>query len=191
MQLETEALLGQLIEDTRQNINRVEQLSSQPVTALTWKATPETWNVLECLEHLNRYGRFYLPEVKKRMSQGKPGSPTFDSGWLGNYFVNMIAPKPAVKTKTMKTMGPMNPNGQDLDTTALDVFIQQQYAWLDLFDRARNTDLTRTRTKVSFTSLIRLRLGDTLRFVVAHNQRHLGQAERAVENALAVETAIN
>ncbi|MGB3549023.1 MAG: hypothetical protein WBA17_18760 [Saprospiraceae bacterium] len=39
--------------------------------------------------------------------------------------------------------------------------------------------MNRTKTAVSITKLIRLRLGDTLRVVVYHNQRHVAQALRA------------
>ena len=32
---------------------------------LNYKSSPETWSILECIEHLNLYGNFYLPEIEQ------------------------------------------------------------------------------------------------------------------------------
>lgn len=39
-------------------------------------------------------------------------------------------------------------------------------------------DLTKTKASISLTRLIKLRLGDTLRFFTYHIERHVLQAER-------------
>jgi hypothetical protein len=54
---------------------------------------------------------------------------------------------------------------------------------LELLEAARTVDLTRTKTGISITNLIKLRLGDTLRVVVYHNWRHIEQAQRAIQSA--------
>jgi len=38
---------------------------------------------LECIEHLNRYGDFYIPEITKRIKTGKSTttSSPFKSNW--------------------------------------------------------------------------------------------------------------
>ncbi len=42
-------------------------------------------------------------------------------------------------------------------------------------------NLTKTKTAVSISKFIKMRLGDTLQFVSYQNQRHLIQANKAVE----------
>jgi hypothetical protein len=129
---------------------------------------------------LNRYGEFYLPEIQTRInrSRSKP-EKYFRSGLLGNYFANSMLPKE--KLNKMKTFKVMNPIGSKLDIEVLDKFINQQRQTLDLLDSARNISLTKTRTSISISNLITLRLGDTFRVVVYHNQRHLKQASKVLE----------
>lgn len=175
--MRAETLIADLIDRTRANMNRAEALRQLPLSALNARTAPERWSALECIEHLNRYGRFYLPEIEQRMKASRhPASPDFRSGWLGNYFAKALAPKE--KLNHMKTFSTMDPKGSALDAGVLDVFLQQQQQMLLLIDRARRTDLSRVRTAVSFMPLLRLRLGDTFRVVIYHNERHLGQAER-------------
>jgi hypothetical protein len=175
--MRSETLIADLIDRTRANMNRAEALRQLPLSALNARTAPERWSALECIEHLNRYGRFYLPEMERRMKASRyAASPEFRSGWLGNYFAHALAPKE--KLNPMKTFSAMDPKGSALDAGVLDVFLQQQQQMLVLLDRARQTDLARVRTAVSFMPLLRLRLGDTFRVVIYHNERHLGQAER-------------
>jgi len=42
-------------------------------------------------------------------------------------------------------------------------------------------DLGRIKTSISFSSLIKLKLGDTLRVVIYPNEPHLRQAEKALK----------
>jgi hypothetical protein len=53
---------------------------------------------------------------------------------------------------------------------------------LNLLEQGKKVDLTRTRTSISISSLIKLRLGDTLRVVIYHNQRHLAQVRRILSH---------
>jgi uncharacterized damage-inducible protein DinB len=52
------------------------------------------WSIAQCLDHLNSYGDFYLPQIEKglKTSDGQPTKDTFKSSWLGNYFIQMMEP---------------------------------------------------------------------------------------------------
>ncbi|MEQ8704118.1 MAG: DinB family protein [Phaeodactylibacter sp.] len=177
--MKASALIADLTARTENNIQRAQQLREQPEAALNRKPSPESWSALECIEHLNRYGEFYLPEIRERLgSTSHKGSGVFKSGWLGNYFAKSLMPK--AKLNKMKTFSAMDPAGSSLDKTALSTFLEQQTETLELLKQARNVDLTKTKTSISISSWIKLRLGDTFRVVIYHNQRHLDQAERAV-----------
>ena len=175
----SEQLILDLIENTRQNLNRVEKFREFSLEVLNKKSSKDSWSILECIEHLNLYGDFYLNEIDKRIKDSsKKVSPEFKAGMLGNYFVKLM--KAAAKLKPMKTATDMNPNGSTLGVNILDRFSEQQQRLLDLLDRARQVSLTKTKTSITISKLIKLRLGDTLRFVVAHNERHIFQAEKMV-----------
>ncbi|WP_430406233.1 DinB family protein [Fluviicola sp.] len=191
MKIQTEALLVDLANRTKQLIQEAELLKEKSEESLNYKQHAESWSVLECLEHLNLYGRFYLPEIKKRISEqlalsspsiplqrGK-SNPVFKSGWLGNYFANSMLPK--AKLNKMKTFQNMNPINSKLDKQVIEEFLDQQTELLQLLEKSREISLNKTKTAISISKLIRLKLGDTFRFVIYHNQRHMAQAER-IEN---------
>lgn len=171
--------MSDLVERTRQNINLAEQLKQNGQSALNWRPAPESWSVLECIEHLNLYGDFYLPEIEQRIreSEHKPDE-IFKSGLLGNYFALSMLPKE--KLNKMKTFKDKNPLGSELEPKVIDRFINQQFKILDLLNEAREVSLTKTKCSISISKWLKLRLGDTFRVVIYHNQRHLVQAERVI-----------
>jgi len=138
------------------------------------------WSIAQCLEHLNRYGNFYLPAITRAMEKrkGRPDTPTFTGTWFGNYFTRMMQPETGARK--MKSMKAYTPSPQ-LDAHAVVAeFIQQQEIWLRLLTQARQADLTATRVPLSIGSFLRLRLGDVFGFNIAHNERHVQQALRNV-----------
>lgn len=179
MKIKSEALILDLIERSRQMINKAESLKNNTDAALNYKTDAKSWSVLECLEHLNLYGRFYLPEIAGRIKETTSKKEAdFKSGWLGNYFAKSMLPKEKLnKMKTFKSMNPINSN---LDRTVIDSFINQQTEMLELLNKARSVSLNKTKTGISISKWIKLKLGDTFRFVIYHNQRHMIQAEKVL-----------
>jgi len=181
--MESEKLINDLIQQTQSNLHKVEGFKQLNETILNHKTSPTSWSVLECVEHLNRYGDFYLPEIQRRINASThPNTETFKSSWLGNYFAKSMLPKE--KLNKMKTFKSMDPAGSDLNKNVLNRFIAQQNTLLDLLEAARKVSLTKTKTGISITPWLKLRLGDTFRVVIYHNLRHVLQAEKAKENAI-------
>jgi hypothetical protein len=179
MKTASHTLIEDLAERTRQNKAAAEEMVKLPPELLNWKSNPERWSILECIEHLNMYGDFYLPEIEQRIEHSPyKASAYYSAGLLGNYFANSMLPKE--KLNKMKTFKDKNPAGSQLDSSTLHRFIEQQQKILSLLDKARQVDLTKTKTSISITNLIKLRLGDTFRVVVYHNQRHIKQAHTAI-----------
>ena len=185
-------LLAQLRATTQENMEATNALLQLPATSLNQRPQQGAWSALECLEHLNLYGDYYLPEIEQRMLQAPTTASAqhFKAGWLGNYFVNLIQLKNGAIGKPMKAVKEMTPEPSALGMQVLDRFLKQQQHLLGLLDQAEQCDLTRIKTNISLTKLVKLRLGDTLRFLVYHNQRHVVQAQRAVQaTATATESA--
>ncbi|GAB3016005.1 DinB family protein [Niabella terrae] len=182
MSTNSATLLDSLQKMTEAHLEALTQIQIQSDAALAYSAAPGSWNVLQCIEHLNRYGRFYLPEIDRQLSKAAyPAAAKFKSGWLGNYFAKAMLPGP--QTKKMKTFRPMDPAASGLDRKVLDEFETQLRQMLQLLDRAAGTDLNRVKTAISISKLLRLKLGDTLQVVIYHNERHLQQAARALQAA--------
>jgi len=174
--MQSEKLIQSLLEQSRVLIGQAEQLKNLDLGILTWKENPDSWSVLECLEHLNLYGNFYLPAIgtKIKTSNSTPDDD-FKSGLLGDYFAKSMLPKENLnKMKTFKGKNPLN---ADLDKTVIDVFIAQQFQLIELLNQSRNVSLNKVKIPTSISSLIRLKLGDTFRFYVNHIIRHFKQIE--------------
>ena len=175
--MQTEKLIQSLLEQVRQIINQAETIKNYDLRALTWKENETSWNMLECLEHLNLYGDFYLPQIENKIksSRFKP-TPEFKSGYLGNYFAKSMLPK--AKLNKMKTFKDKNPLNEKLDKTVIDRFISQQIKLLELLNQSRNVSLDKVRIPTSISNLIKLKLGDTFQFFINHIIRHLHQVDR-------------
>lgn len=178
MQIERNQLIEDLIARVKQATCSVRKLKELPEVQLNTRNKESAWTILECIEHLNRYGDFYLPEIEKQLfeTSSDPGAKSFKPGIIGNYFVGMIQVKNG-KLKKMKTPKEMDPILSDLTITTIDRFLKQQERLTALLQLAKQKDLTHIKTAISLTKMIRLRLGDTLRFVVYHIERHIAQAE--------------
>lgn len=175
----SDKLLQDLLELTRKNLNSVESLKTHSSDELNWKENPESWSALECIEHLNKYGDFYIPEIAKRIKNSKhKSSEVFNSNWLGKYFSKSVAYNEDLnKMKTFKSMNPLNSN---LNIQTLDKFINQQHQLIELLNLSKNVNLDKTKTAISISKWIKLRLGDTFRVVIYHNERHIKQAEKTL-----------
>ena len=175
--MQSETLIQSLVEQTRQIINQVENLTTDDLNTLTWKENKTSWSILECLEHLNLYGDFYLPEIESKIKKSNTKFDTeFKTGFLGNYFAKSMLPKE--KLNKMKTFEDKNPLNAKLDKSVIDKFINQQIKLLDLLNQSRGVSLNKVRIETSISSLIKLKMGDTFQFFINHIIRHLKQIDR-------------
>jgi hypothetical protein len=181
MKTDKTSLIDSLAVAVKSASDEAASMRNLPSEILNFKPSQFQWSILECIEHLNLYGDFYLPELERRIASAKPCSKSiFKSGFIGNAFVNMVTVKGGMVRK-MKTPGDKNPNGSELNILSIDRFLKQQDKLLALLESARRINLSTTRTNVSLMPYLQIRLGDTLRFVVSHNERHIRQAKALVK----------
>lgn len=177
MKIPTLQLIDELKKITEENMQFAKTLLNQSDEKLNFRSSEKSWSILECIEHLNRYGKFYIPEINKRIKDSDTKSTeVFSSGVLGNYFAKSMLPKENLNK--MKTFKSMNPIHSSLDKNVLIEFISQQKQMINLLNNAENVDLNKVKTSISISNLIKLKLGDTFRFVIYHNLRHIEQAKR-------------
>lgn len=188
-QIQSAALLERLIADTKRIVLTVHYLLQEDPAALVQQPGTGRWSVAQVIEHLNSYGRYYLPLMENALKayQG-PANKNFKPGWLGDYFTKSMLPKEdgrvANKMKAPKDHRP----SPDIDShTVLKDFLQQQQQLLQLLQQAGRSDLNKIRIPISIATFIRIKLGDTFRFLIAHQQRHFVQ----VANTLAAVKGMN
>lgn len=181
MKIATEQLIQEMIQITESDIITLTEMKSLPLEKLNQKPSEKSWSALECFAHLNWYSNFYLPEISKRIKASKHGAvDTYKSGWLGEYFAKTM--KPTDKMKTMKTFKECDFCGSDLSMKELDQLLSNLKQWVELLNQAKSVHLMKTKTSISISNFIKLRLGDTFRVNVYHNQRHILQAGRVIKS---------
>ncbi|HEY6955274.1 MAG TPA: DinB family protein [Flavisolibacter sp.] len=179
----SEDLISQLQADVRHIIAAAEHLETADPVKLNYSAAEGSWSVAQVLEHLNAYNRYYLPAIEKAMIHiSKDTSAWFIPGFWGNYFTKMMMPKNVYEIKNkMKAMKSYTPSsGLNVDAVFKE-FLQHQHKLLQLLDVAKRRNLNSIRIPITITKLIRFKLGDTFRFLIAHEQRHMIQARNAIK----------
>ncbi|MCG2612070.1 DinB family protein [Flavobacterium sp. SM15] len=183
--MKTLDLISELRTITLQNIDFAQKLHDLPEEELNWRNDAKSWSILECLEHLNIYGSFYLPEIESTIRNSVSSSESeFNPGFLGDYFAKSMQPK--AKLNKMKTFKKTDPIGSKLNRNVIDTFIVQQHKLLELLEASEKVDLNKLKTGISISKWIRIKLGDTFRFVIYHNQRHVLQAQRVLTAQLQI-----
>lgn len=169
-------LLNTLEATVESHLQQALHLQNQHTAVLLTPAANGGWSIAQCLEHLNRYGYYYLPAIQQQLAanDNNAGSDVFTSTWLGGYFTRMMDPQTGKKKyKAFKDYIPP----AELDAHAIiAAFINQQETMLAIIAKSRQADLTKIKVPISIAAFIKLRLGDVLQFVIAHNERHIQQA---------------
>lgn len=205
-------LLKSLERDVQNMLKEVKQLQALSDETLNRLPHAGKWSIAQIIEHLNSYNRYYLPAMEKVIKKalepqpkptGKPGflgklfksepkpvkhNHHFTSGLFGNYFTNMMLPKPDGKMKKMPAPKDHTP-GRIVDAhKVLNEFIEGQTKMMELLEMAVNTDMNKLKVSITISTWIKLKLGDTFRFLIAHQQRHFVQLHTALKQVKATET---
>ncbi len=179
-----ETLINELLDQTETILKKaIAEWQLLPHSRFALKPSPESWSANECLQHLNSYGRYYLPAIEKSIAQAKNDNPTdeFASGWLGNYFTKLMLPtKEGKLSKKMKSPKDHTPKTIIESHIVITEFIDQQEKLLQLLTIAKKMDLNKSKVGISIAPFIKLKLGDVFMFLIAHIVRHTQQAESAL-----------
>ncbi len=179
MKYNSTALLDSLQADVRQVLLQANQLKRLPLHLLQQQTSPEKWSVAQVLEHLNFYASHYITAMEKgiHLTQLSPVAD-FHPGWLGNYFTKLMRPAADGRiSKKMKAPANALPSRQPDAQLLLEAFIQHQHHLLNLLQIAKTVNLEKVRIPTSLSKFISLKLGDSFRFFIAHEQRHFVQVD--------------
>jgi hypothetical protein len=189
------ALLRALREEVREIGARAEErFGALDEAQLAWAPGKRRWGVGQCLEHLLLTNGYYLERLEGAAdalggSVREPGVAVLE-GWLGRWLVRCVGPDsrwplPAPRflhprrTAELEAADRSPPGGA---RAVVADFLSQQNEILRLLRKAEDLPMDRTRISSPATRLVRLRASDALRMVVAHEWRHLAQAERVLEH---------
>ena len=177
-------LLSNLEKTVTQTINNANGLQAMNTDALRKAPAAGKWSVIQVLYHLNSYNSYYLPHIERAIKAGinAPYSASFKAGMIGNYFTKTMLPgNDGAVHNLMKAPKDHTPDAAYNNVEAINEFIAGQQKLLELLKEARNVNMTRLKVPISISKLIKIRLGDTFRFLVAHQQRHFVQISNTLK----------
>jgi len=144
---------------------------------LNWRPDPTKWSVGQCLDHLCASNDVY-PAAIARALVGKPSgrAEQITPGWFGRWFMRNYI-EPSAQTKKGRAPRKVVPR-RDVDPSVVDRFLMGNEKLRELIHRAANYDVNRIRFTNPFIPVIHFTVGTGLELHVAHERRHLLQAER-------------
>lgn len=178
---ETEAMLA----EARRQRGQVTSLAAALADAqFVWRPAAGRWSVGECLGHLALMNGIYLDAIEVAVGRARDAGLVADRveiamrhGRLGDAFVRSLEPPPGrFKGKAFARTVPE----QKPKSVVLPMFIDAQDRLVRTLEDARGVDLRRTRMRSPLFRALRLTLGQSFGAVLAHNRRHIWQAEGVV-----------
>lgn len=151
-------------------------------TQLNWKPDPKRWSVAQCLEHLVKVNRELhrpLDEIVEGRTRTRvlERAPVFASFW-GRLMVRQLRPEAQLK---LKAPSRGVPSASAIDADIVRRFVDQQAQTIRrirLIDERNRADLILTSP---FIWAVVYRAIDAGRIIVAHERRHIAQAQRVVD----------
>jgi len=155
---------------------------------LHWSPEPGAWSIGECLEHLLKTNHLYLkqmePAVHSLERVEDPQGLTRGNAF-GRWFTRLVGPGSRMKLPApgaFKAPPSSSTSGERTMANVVPRFLAQQNRILELLESAEGRPLDRARISSPASRLIRFRLSDAIRAMIAHVWRHLGQAERVLDH---------
>lgn len=147
---------------------------------LTRRPDPAQWSIAECLAHLNVTGAGFLPLLESAIRQGREnkivGKGPFKPGALGRLLKWIAEPPPKFRMRAPKTILP--PSTITDPAKVIADFMRLQDEWERLVKECDGLDQEKVKCKTPFPPLPPLRLCAPIPWMLAHERRHLLQAEK-------------
>lgn len=147
----------------------------------TVRPSAREWSAAECLAHLSLSTEEFLPVLQKAIQDAR------EKGWtstrkpkmdvFGRAFRWFL--EPPIR-KRVKTAGRFVPRSARAKAEAFGEFAALQSKLVDALHAADGLDLRKIRINSPFDRRVKFNLYSAFRILVAHQRRHLWQAEQAV-----------
>lgn len=151
---------------------------NEELELLNFKENGDSWSILECIEHLNRYHVYYNKQMFKALTKANsaPKNGVVKFSWIGKTSVEKISVKNEGKMRTLKRMDPKN---SELDHQVLKDFINYNRELLSIIEQSNGLDVNQKLIRIEFLKILKLSLVETIAFMMEHENRHILQAKRA------------
>lgn len=147
----------------------------------TVRPNASSWSAAECLSHLSISTEMFLPVLQKALDDARKRGvntkrqPKMDvMGRVLRWFL-----EPPIRQR-VKTRAPFVPRSVRAKAEAFGEFAALQSKLAEQIIAARDIDLNKIKIVSPFDKRVRYNIYSAFRIVIAHQRRHLWQAEQAV-----------
>ena len=142
---------------------------------------PGSWSIGQCLDHLVKANEPYFA-IFDSVANGTKQTMFWERlpilpKIFGATVLNTVHPTTVRKSKAPRIFQPTTSN---VPLAVREAFLQQQHKFVDAFTSLRGVDLDVTIVTSPVARFIPYNLRDALSIVVAHEERHMQQAERVL-----------
>jgi DinB superfamily len=173
MNYETGSMSRQ-IDESRQRAH--ELVSGLTAEQIARRSDPGKWSIAECLAHLNITAATVQKIMQRGIEQAKQqkrfGEGPFSIGPKGRLLMWIAEPPPKFRIRAPKNVQP--PAAIDDPQQLLPAFMKAQDEWERLMRVQEGLDLAKIKVG---QGIFRMRLAAALPWMMAHQRRHLLQAE--------------
>lgn len=181
------AALSREVNDCRERI--ADLLKDLSPGQFVQRPCPGKWSMAECIAHLSVTAAVVQKMMRKAITSARErnllGEGAFPYGWRGHLLI-WIA-EPPVKFRIPAPQSILPPLTIEHPERVVPDFMKAQDEWENLVREAEGLDLSRV-TCGKLTSPFRCQLSGGLMWMMAHQRRHLWQAEN-VKKQLSVKAA--
>ena len=148
----------------------------------TWQPGADRWSIAQCIDHLNATARVYLPVldegIAEAMRRGLYSPGPYVYNWIGRIHVLVARPDPWIRFKAQRAFQP-EPGRTRQEIMA--AFRAYQVQYVDRLRQANGLDLARARVASPVVRWLPMPLGSAFALLIAHERRHLAQAQHLLE----------
>lgn len=181
-------LIEQSLAIAEQNKKIVEQKFFKLLSDdLNRKTNPNSWSAAECFQHLLFTNVGYLKYFNEVVSNSQDADKIktfnhssihpFKHSFWGKFVLYFVNPKTKMKSKTTKTF---NPSYSQVEPDVLQKYLSQYGQIVGVVSKMRNLDLKNLKMPSPINEKIKYNLGDAVKILVLHDQRHIQQAEKTI-----------
>lgn len=175
------AAIVQQIDDATGHARR---FLGRPAEAFQRRPAPESWSAAECLRHLSLTTTAYLPMIDAALAlaDAREVGPThhYRRDIFGALLTWLLEPPFRSKSKTTAPFVPLSA-GDPASVVSEFEALQREFALR--VERCAGRDLERKRLASPFNARVKYNLYAALTIMMAHERRHLWQADRALAAA--------
>jgi hypothetical protein len=148
-----------------------------------WKPSEEKWSIGECINHLVITHKLYNSKIKELQplfeDSGK-GFIKFKHTFSARMILKYVDPNSTTRTKTFKVF---KPSMRQINTSIIRSFCEEVESMISFAEKLHGVDLTKLKIGSPLTKLLRMNVGDALLINLYHDQRHLNQAKKIINES--------